>query len=98
MKYRKKPVVVEAVQWFKDGDHPGVELQDSDFDRFYGYIGTPEDGYDVYSGDWIIGDPVTDVLSDEDFHATYDEVVMPKKPDPVCPERGEWLQPGVCDD
>lgn len=22
MKYRKKPVVVEAVQWFKNGDHP----------------------------------------------------------------------------
>jgi hypothetical protein len=24
MKYRKKPVVVEAVQWFKMGDHPAV--------------------------------------------------------------------------
>lgn len=24
MKYRKKPVVVEAVQWFKLGDHPLV--------------------------------------------------------------------------
>lgn len=22
MKYRKKPVVIEAVQWFKNGDHP----------------------------------------------------------------------------
>lgn len=22
-KYRKKPVVVEATQWFKNGDHPG---------------------------------------------------------------------------
>jgi hypothetical protein len=22
MKYRKKPVVVEATQWFKNGDHP----------------------------------------------------------------------------
>jgi len=26
MKYRKKPVVVEATQWFKDGDHPSVEM------------------------------------------------------------------------
>ena len=27
MKYRKKPVIVEAIQWFKNGDHPadGVE-------------------------------------------------------------------------
>jgi len=24
MKYRKKPVVIEATQWFKDGDHPYV--------------------------------------------------------------------------
>lgn len=23
-KYRKKPVVIEATQWFKDGDHPAV--------------------------------------------------------------------------
>lgn len=22
MKYRKKPIVVEAIQWFKNGDHP----------------------------------------------------------------------------
>lgn len=25
MKYRKKPVVVEATQWFKGGDHPKVQ-------------------------------------------------------------------------
>ena len=25
-KYRKKPVVIEATQWFKDGDHPMVEM------------------------------------------------------------------------
>lgn len=24
-KFRKKPVVIEAVQWFSDGDHPKVE-------------------------------------------------------------------------
>ena len=24
MKYRKKPVVIEAVRWFKYGDHPAV--------------------------------------------------------------------------
>lgn len=23
MKYRKKPVVIEATQWFQNGDHPG---------------------------------------------------------------------------
>lgn len=24
MKFRKKPVVIEAMQWNKDGDHPNV--------------------------------------------------------------------------
>ena len=24
MMYRKKPVIVEAIQWFKEGDHPAV--------------------------------------------------------------------------
>ena len=26
MKYRKKPVVVEATQWFKNGDHPDDDV------------------------------------------------------------------------
>jgi hypothetical protein len=26
MKFRKKPVVVEAIQWFKNGDHPGDDI------------------------------------------------------------------------
>jgi len=33
-KYRKKPVVIEAVQWFKNGDHP----ED--------HVGAPEGPYD----------------------------------------------------
>jgi hypothetical protein len=24
MKFRKKPVVIETTQWFKNGDHPAV--------------------------------------------------------------------------
>lgn len=55
MKFRKKPVVVDAVQWFKAGDHPAVD-----------YGGTDDAGVDHYSirtregrmlvtpGDWII--------------------------------------------
>lgn len=32
MKFRKKPVVIEATQWFKNGDHPldGVGMEASD--------------------------------------------------------------------
>ena len=29
MKFRKKPVVIEAVQWFKMGDHPAVICADN---------------------------------------------------------------------
>ena len=34
-KYRKKPVVIEATQWFRNGDHPNDydDYDDSDFDR-----------------------------------------------------------------
>ena len=30
MKFRKKPVVIEATQWFKNGDHPGDYSRDHD--------------------------------------------------------------------
>lgn len=46
MKYRKKPVVIEATQWFKDGDHPAVT--DS------GLIFTLEGYMIVTPGDYII--------------------------------------------
>lgn len=52
MKFRKKPVVIEATQWFKHGDHPEVS-------PLYGFIGTGwistlEGGHEVTPGDWII--------------------------------------------
>ena len=49
-RYLKKPVVVEAVQWFKHGDHPAV-LAGSAADA---YIDTPEGRLRVEAGDWII--------------------------------------------
>jgi hypothetical protein len=30
MKFRKKPVVIEATQWFKNGDHPEDYAEDRD--------------------------------------------------------------------
>jgi len=30
MKFRKKPVVIEATQWFKNGDHPEDYIGDTD--------------------------------------------------------------------
>ena len=51
-RYLKKPVIVEAVQWFKHGDHPTVVVE-SPNDAF-GYIETPEGRLRVEAGDWII--------------------------------------------
>jgi hypothetical protein len=50
-KYRKKPVVIEAAQWFKMGDHPAVSMVTSDY---YGWVDTLEGGHQVTPGDWII--------------------------------------------
>lgn len=61
MKFRKKPVVIDAVQWFKDGDHPAVIRCEC---ATYGncvcsqcgkaFVRTIEGPLHVSSGDWII--------------------------------------------
>lgn len=54
--YRKKPVVIEAVQWFKLGDHQAVrEYRTYDPEmKACGWIETLEGGHIVTPGDWII--------------------------------------------
>jgi hypothetical protein len=57
MKYRKKPVVIEATQWFKDGDHPAVVMKNTSYrygDELIPWIDTLEGGHVVSVGDWII--------------------------------------------
>ena len=61
MKYVKKPVVVEATQWFNHGDHPEVEPYDPNKSGTeirglgpYGWIKTREGGHVVSPGDFII--------------------------------------------
>lgn len=48
MKYRKKPVVIEATQWFNHGDHPAVK------DLGVPVILTLEGPLHVTPGDYII--------------------------------------------
>jgi hypothetical protein len=50
-RYLKKQIVVDAVQWFRHGDHPAVmsELGDKS-----GHIDTPEGRLRVEPGDWVI--------------------------------------------
>jgi hypothetical protein len=66
MKFRKKPVVVGAVQWFKQGDNPDVTQFDyvhSDHVECvkccklmaeHGWVQTLEGGHIVCLNDWII--------------------------------------------
>lgn len=68
-KFRKKPVVIEAAQWFKHGDHPAVRVIAPTDDLFFtgmggatltdrekhGVLGTLESpNHLVTPGDWII--------------------------------------------
>ena len=56
-KFRKKPVIIEATQWFKMGDHPAVVMHsDSDgYQRDWSpAVVTLEGPLHVSVGDWII--------------------------------------------
>ena len=73
MKFRKKPVVIEATQWFKHGDHPKVLHHP---EPIHGFINTLEGMMLVSPGDWII----TGVKGEhypckpDIFEATYERV------------------------
>lgn len=57
MKFRKKPIVIEATQWFTHGDHPNVVPLTSwrmNARPEWGWIQTLEGGHEVTPGDWII--------------------------------------------
>jgi hypothetical protein len=66
MQFRTKPVIVEATQWFKHGDHPAVSLPPSDEPIVamalkdhpeWGYLLRHKSiGLIVVPGDWIIED------------------------------------------
>jgi hypothetical protein len=73
MKYRKKPVVIEATQWFKDGDHPAV-LKSAW--RNKPYIQTLEGDHIVTPGDWIITGVKGEhyACKPDIFEATYERV------------------------
>jgi len=82
MKYRKKPVVIEAVQWLGFNNHcvvPGIKELDpyNEHGKYgMGWIDTLEGGHEVTPGDWII----TGIKGEkypckpDIFKATYEEV------------------------
>ena len=64
--YRRKPVVIDAVQWFKDGDHPAVQPRPAivRFDRqgHYFYIDHAEPGADMRPTAWLAVDRQSEVV------------------------------------
>lgn len=63
MRYRKKPVVIEATQWFKNSDHPVVDTLGGGSriceacnhpSSSHGWCPTLEGKHIVCVGDWII--------------------------------------------
>ncbi len=86
-KYRKKPL--EAVQWFKNGDDPDVELCGElsfcFYDKNCSHCGNKREnhgwmeigGHRVCPGDWIIrvpGRPLILIVKPDIFEATYEKV------------------------
>ena len=74
-KFRKKPVVIDAVQFFKLGDHPAV-IASADSPTGYG-IHTLEHTkiqHEVTPGDWIITGVQNEVYAckPDVFTATYE--------------------------
>ena len=76
MKYRKKPIIIEATQWFKHGDHPQVIRYTDPESAKIGWISTLEGGHIVTPGDYII----TGIKGEhypckpDIFEATYEKV------------------------
>lgn len=86
--FRKKPVIIEATQWFKQGDHSCVvpvpqairntwESRTTNlFTGRLGWIGTLEAGHVVDVGDWIITGVAGEMYpcKPDIFEKTYDIV------------------------
>jgi hypothetical protein len=58
-KFRRRPIVIDAIQWFKLGDHPSVKPYAGQLGAVsgagpYGWVPTLEGGHIVTPGDWII--------------------------------------------
>lgn len=75
MKYRKKPVVIEAVRWFYGMQMEGVTPM-PDGEGNFAYINTLEGRMIVNSGDWVITGVEGEryPCKDSIFRATYEPV------------------------
>lgn len=90
MKYIKRAIPVEAVQWRTYGDHPAVEFPSDEYAhlrpcsglRNAGIIRTLEGVLVVSEGDWVLGPgPAGEYwpVRDDIFRATYEPASEPPR-------------------
>jgi len=91
-KYRKT-ALIEASQWFKDGDHPAVKMSNdvtgATCENPLPFLDTLEGGNIVHPGDWIATGVKGEhwCIKPDVFAATYEPVNQVMQP-------GEWLVAG----
>ena len=80
MKFRKKPIVIDAVQWFRMGDHPDVFSDERSPTGFaIRTLENTEVKHEVTPGDWIITGVKGEVYpcKPDIFVATYEHADEP---------------------
>lgn len=82
MRYKSKPIFIEAVQWNKDGDHPDVVFVEEVDGSLYGEIALPDRWEIVNAGDYIINneDGSPRIMTKEHFEETF-EPILPELSD-----------------
>lgn len=75
-KFRKKPVIVEAEQWFPGIHVEGVLQPDSSsMTQFAPHVVTPSGSVNLSPGDWVVrGEKGTFVYKNEIFEQSYEPV------------------------
>lgn len=76
-RFRKKPVEVEAVRWFRPGDHPAVRCRTIAGETEPPHVRGRQGTVVVHPGDWIITEPDGSghyPCADDIFRATYEPV------------------------
>lgn len=91
-KFRKKPVVIEASQWFANGDHPG--------DKSYTITPVPGDGEPFFSEGGVVRHychpdfPGSSICEQcKQVHAVHGWIDTLEQGHRVCP--GDWVITGV---
>lgn len=98
--FRKKPVVIQATQWFKNGDHPedhapfecgGRQPTETDRDRYNEYLQTEGKVVRYYRHPDVPGDkPCEQCGRPHHVHGWIDTLEQGHR---VCP--GDWIITGV---